>query len=633
MPSLAELVDAPQQTRELASSQGLPPAHVRIDGKSSYANDYAEAVSEWTDGVYSSSCALMAQEPECQEISRYIKILLGSHWLSSRPSYRSQIVVNKLLSFFYQQLAILSDVKANQSVETDNHELRTLAQNLTKLSYSNWIAQDADIALLYTLMHASLTGIGWTKVGFNPTEQEVTFLPLGPDSVIPVLPCQTDFQQSGGVIYRVWKPVAWAKDRFPQMWKHIKPEALPWSSKFPQRPYDVPEYTWNNLNPGWREFLAGDYMGKAASERGSVPMFLYNEFWFQDPQINTTLKPMDVGWGNYSYVVRPGEQIFPFGRLICTAGTTNRVILYDNTNIHWHGQFPFVPLRLRPLPWVFGGISDFRDLFPINHAINQMAADAQDLLKQVLNPVVLSRDRQISPESWDEYFPGMPGAKLKVLGQGPLSEVIQFQRPSEGPLAPLVQFIQLFSTFFEQQSGLTDMGRALQKKQVPGENTLDTIRDAQQNVFRLKGRFIELWQRGIGRLQVSDLSQYVTRRKVIQTLGPGGETQTYLDYDPATAVPYMTGTEPFRRGKDFVDKFRMSVVAGSALQSQRREMASLVMSLAAQHKVSTEFLYKILTLVGIPMPLWSEELEKIKKELSELPMMPAKGQRQPRMQR
>src|SRR5947209_18093100 len=159
------MVDAPSETRKLASTHGLPPVHVRVDGKSFYGEMYERETTDWVDGVYQSSTALLSQDPELGEISKYIRLLSGSHW-TNRPSYRSTFTVNKLLSFFYQQLALLSDVRMNTSIETDNPELRSLAQNLTRLAYANFTSQDGDIALLYTLMHASLTGIGYTKIGF-----------------------------------------------------------------------------------------------------------------------------------------------------------------------------------------------------------------------------------------------------------------------------------------------------------------------------------------------------------------------------------------------------------------------------------------------------------------------------------
>lgn len=623
MGSMIALVDAPKirQEEPLLRHGVTPPAHaLTADGKSWYQRNYESLTSEWCDNVYSSSSKLISQEPEIGEIAKYIKYLVGDQWVQDRPSYRAKPVINKLLNWFYGQLAILSDVRMNTIVETQNPELRKLSENLTKMSYANWASQDGDLALMFTEMHASVSGIGYTKVGYNPVEDEVSFLPLGPDSVIPILPCQTDFQQSGGAIYQAWKPISWGKVRYPYRWHLIKPEAGPWTHKFPTRPYYIQEYTWNNLNPGMRDFLADDSTGaKSSLEWGTVPMFMLNEFWYHDPQVNESKQTLTVGWGNYAYYVKPGDPIFPFGRLTVTAGQTGRIILYDGPNCHWHGMFPFVPLRLRPAPWLFGGISDIRDLYPINNIINQSVADFQDYSKQLLNPVVISRDRQISPDSWDDYFPGMPGAKIRVLGQGQLSDIIKFERPSDGSLSHLIPFIEMMIRFFDTQSGMVDVGRMASKKQVPGADTIEQIRDSQQGTYRLKGRFIEQWQKGIGRLQIPDIVQYTTKKKVIATLGPDGETWTYLDWDPESIVPYQKGTDPFRRGRSFTQQFKHQVAAGSALPSQRRDHAMIMSTLAAQHKISLKTLYASLRATGIPIGEYDKEIALIKQEMEELP--------------
>ena len=621
--------EPPKQAIELARSYGTPPIFAHgPTGALIYERFYEQVTSEWCEAVYSSAAKSLSEDPVLQDIPKWIRVLQGEHWLAGRPSYRATPVVNRVLRYWLELQSIISDVRLNTYVHSENPAYKDIAGKLTKLSASNWQDQDGDMKLMATVQHSSL-GIGFTKVGINPKEMDVTFLPSGSDSTIPIMPSANDFQESGGVIYKSWKPISWFWNKYSILARQVKPEASGWHRSYPARPYYIAEYTWNNMNPGFRAFFAETEgsKGRGVDEYGRVPMAMHQEFWFHDDRINTSMETLTVGYGNFTYLVKPGELVYPYGRLICTAGEHQRVVLYDGPNFHWHAMFPFAVLRLRPVVWLFTGLSLFQDLFPINCAINQLLADFQDYLKQILNPTLVVRDRAMSPDAYEEYFPGMPGAKIRIMNiNEPLANIFRFERPETGGMGIIPNAVQLLLRLFDEQAGLIDAGQLMGKKQVPSGETVEQIQNIRQSLFRMMASFVVKHMRQIGTMQISDMLQFYNRKKVVAHLGVDGVTWQNFDWDPDTYVQYTQGKEPFRRGREFVKNFRHMVAAGTALPAQRQSQANIAMALNARSRLSTKTLFTFLESTGFPSPDFEQEVTQILKESQELPQPnPPKG--------
>jgi hypothetical protein len=324
-----------------------------------------------------------------------------------------------------------------------------------------------------------------------------------------------------------------------------------------------------------------------------------------------------MGAGNWSYEVPPGKRIYPFGRLICTAQRSNRKILYDNTNFHWHGKFPFGMLKLQPVPWSWSGISEFRDLWPINHAMDQVLADGLDIQKQALNPTLVVQDKVIAEETWNKYFPGIPGAKLRVHSRGvPIDQVLRFIAPNIGVLSTIPALYNILRSAFNELAGFIDAGALLSKKQVPSSGSVESIRESQQSKFRIKGLFLESFIEDVGRLVMSDIIQFYTQRRTITMLGKDAWSWEHFDYDPSTLVPYSEGTNPYERGREFVKQFSMYVVSGSSLPSQRTENARIALGLRMRKDMSRESMYERLSLAGYSMPDPKTEELRLKEEFN-----------------
>ncbi len=635
--------EPPPSGERVKREYGTPPIFARESSSGLiYHKYYEDETKEWCTNTLAAAGQQQGEDPELQDIPKWINVLSGKHWLQGRPSYRATPYLNLSLRYWREIQSTISDVRLNTYVHCENPDYKQIAENVTKLSFANWQERDGDVTMMDTVQHSSF-GLGYTKVGMNTKEMHPAFLSLGTDSVTPILPSRNDFQDSGGVIFQTWKPLSWFYDKFAMLARQIQPESTGWTRSFASRPFYIPEYTWNNMNPGLRNVIANNTESKNAAsitESGRVAMAKMNEFWFHDDRLNESRLTLRMGYGNFQYLVKPGEPIYPYGRLICTAGEDCDVALYDGPNFHWHGMFPVDPLRLMPCVWLFSGMSVLKDTFPINQTINQLLADFQDYLKQILNPTVIVKDQAMSEAAWDEYFPGMPGAKIRLLNRNmQIAEMMKFERVPADGLGIIPQAIQMMTRFFYEQSGMVDTGNLANKKQMPSEGTIEQIQNIRQSLFRLMARMVEVHMRHVGAMQVADIIQFTNRKAAYAYLGPDGITWQNFDYDPESYVPMGStdrkrsplmdvygAEEPFRRGREFVKQFKQLVTTGSALPAQRQAMANVAQNLNARGKMSAETMYKFLSQAGYPMPNWDEEKSRIVKEASELPQAkPPKG--------
>ncbi|HVA00094.1 MAG TPA: hypothetical protein VMV34_00410, partial [Terriglobia bacterium] len=347
--------------------------------------------------------------------------------------------------------------------------------------------------------------------------------------------------------------------------------------------------------------------------------------WIHDPQVNSSGRTLRMGWGNWQYLVKPGAPIYPYGRLICTSGSTQRTILWDGPNPHWHAKFPFAALRPSPVPWLWSSVSDIRDLAPVQFAMNNTIADALGLLKLAVNKVLITKEGSMSEQTWNNYFPGMPGAKIKLVNRmESIDQQIKFFGPGAQEIAGIVPVYQILRSAFSELGGDID-NRLAGKEQVPSSESLRKFQDSQQARYRLKGHYVEAYFSDLGDLAASDICQFYTSDKVVSVIGPDRMTWEYIDWDPGNTIPVkFDEPEPFRRGHSFVKQLTAMVAAGSSLPEQRRETGQLALLLSKMGKFDLHNLMKKLQAAGYQMPSADEIIENIKKEMAAMPPPPDK---------
>lgn len=597
--------------------------------------NYVRKTKRWVGTVIETAKAEMSADPEIRNYERYVELIMGRHWTGAAPSWKPRPVVNKLAKHFWDNLANTADFRFSMEVSTTSRskDYREIAGNLTTLTQANFRNQHGMTALMFCAMFASL-GIGAVKITRDREKKDITYNPLGPDAFLPILGNVFDFQKSGGCLHRMMRPMSWYQQYHPQLAHLIHPQRPP--AEF-QGGVDPLSLGSGSYAPWARkgDYGVGSLMNAAADQFGARAFATeegcpYVEIHFRDPQLNRTNHNVIMGRGNHKYVVPPRGPLYPWGRRISVAGETDVVILDDGPNMHWHGMYPFVPLRLRPVPWMWSGISDFRDLVAINNPMNRLLGDGIALVEQAAKPTVVTREGSFSAQEWADYYPGQPGARLKLLNRmSSVTDQIHFITPPVGALGAVATFWQLLDRAFTEQAGQGSGSRMASKKQVPGADAVQAIQEAEQGIYRVKGIFTEQFFEDMGRLAMSDCAQFYDPTREVAYLGDDDETIKYLNEVPGNTLPTPSKGTSFLpgdllgsgmvEGSKFINQFVPMMTAGASLPAKRREQANLAIQLSAQGKISMKTLFKRLNAIGAALPDAEEEMKQIAKERQLLP--------------
>jgi hypothetical protein len=373
------------------------------------------------------------------------------------------------------------------------------------------------------------------------------------DTVKPVN-STSNIQTSSAIVYDTYKPMAYFFQRFGAE-KAMKVVKSPINySRMGDETYTtgmgMTEYTYNNLSPAMRRLTRNRKPPRTRDQtEDAFPVGQLQELWYDDISVNETKGEVivkDPGYSlethNYWYRVKPGERLFPRKRLMVFGG---HELLYDGPGPYWCELYPFVRLALDPIVWGAGGLSKYRELFPLNQGMNEIGAGVFDTIKKAINQTYVVKRGAVADADWDRFYPDMPGAKLRMTPIGnPTSDI----RPIGPPELPgyVFQFLmQYLFPSFDRHAGTMDVNSLAKKKQVPGGDTLEQIRDVQSAPTRMEGRRIEVALRDAGVLAVSHILQYYPREARYHLLGEDGLTWHDFEYKRDNMIPSGEAPESF----------------------------------------------------------------------------------------
>jgi hypothetical protein len=544
---------------------------------------------------------------EYDKVADYIGYLEGDGWWDKRrPRFLSTFYDNRLQNTRYNTLSLLTDIRPTIDVHSrvpEYQEQANVAQNIIRYE---WYNQDLDLSLVNVVDAAMLFGNAFWKIG-AAVPGFMKFTACGPDMVMPIQPGM-HIQDSTAVLFKTYKPVQYFKNIWPENCANLEEESVEvesYQGTTYARPPRVDEYTWGQMSPQMRSKVGL----KVTSNRPPGTPFSVielNEIWVNDPSLNESTKdvlmknpsvPLDSH--NYWYWVKPGERLYPRKRLIVFAGER---LMYDGPSPYWHGLFPFSMLRMNPVMWSFWGLSKYRDLIPLNKAANEIVAGTLDMCKRALNPQAVTKEGGVPKPAWENYFPNMPGGKLRLgPGSNPMSDV-GYLKPPELPGFVFQLLSQYLGPEYERMSGQIDMNKLTGKKQVPGGDTIEQMRDSQNAATRLEGRHIEVFLRDAGQIAVPNIFQHYTASRRMKFLGANGLTWEDFDYSPGSMVP--EGIPP----ESHIKNFSMDIMPGSLLGSGKDRNKQVAIGLYKEGGTSRKAMLRTLE---IP----NEEIEKIEQEL------------------
>ncbi len=569
-----------------------PRAPIAFHSKSGtldFPDNYKSSAAAWRDAARAEAIQTIKMNPERDYVRSYVDMLEGRFYGRQRPKYRSMFFDNRLAEARLIELCALTDIRPSMEVSclSDIPQYTRQADILRKVIQSIWDQNDLDLATEAAVDHAMFS-VGYWKIGATmPSETlpaRMLVTPCGMDTVMPIQP-SFDFQDASAVLYRVFKPMHRVKQAFGQSAEFIEREVTGAYLSFVGGAYpdgQIPDYSMNVMNPAIRQQPAGRSGISMASEAGPFASVEVEEYWIDDPTVNESMGEIQVkdprlelAQHNYHYRVPRGERLFPRKRLMVWAGSQ---ILYDGPSPYWHGLYPFSQLVLRPGVWRLGGISCYRNLVPLNLAMNRIGAAVSDLCERAADPQMAFSDGALDDTSFRNFYPDRAGAVLKMSPQAQWGVNAKYVDPAVLP-AYVGNFVDRVDRAFDRQSGAMDTAM-MRNKQTPGGDTIEQARDQANTIFRLDSRHIEPFMRASGTQMVSNCFQFFSRSQRMAMLGKDGITWEDFDFDAGTMIPWSV------RKEDHWRMFPLKIAAGSMHGGKRDRSRMIDMALFSKGAIS-----------------------------------------------
>lgn len=315
---------------------------------------YEFLARQWCEAAYEEAKLDNQASKEAQEIQTQIDYISGKQWSGRRPTYKASPIDNRMFGLFWELVSHLTDIRPVANVKPiadDTSEYISCGNMLNNCMKSWWLDTDADQALSMVVANGLLS-TSYGKLQWNPRRDNgagnFEILPYGINNVLPLKPGMF-LRDAQAIILEEPKSLSDLKMIFPLRGPLVQPDAdLSRQMSSPQKPANVPGRYFEALSPQMKQIV-----GTTVRPTQSVyPSALYREYWIKDRQVNNSGRVVMMGdpGTSWCYAVKPGQPLYPRGRLIVTAGKT---ILHDGPNPYWHGEFPFGDLRLNMVPWQF----------------------------------------------------------------------------------------------------------------------------------------------------------------------------------------------------------------------------------------------------------------------------------------
>ena len=595
----------------MATLQFPPRAAVQKErsGSWDHASGYDTRMIRWKEDLVRQGSSEMQAWKSFQEIERIIGYLDGDWYGANRPPYRSAFYDSYLSDQRREALASLSDIRPSIDITSSVEAYKAQAKVQHAYIRHLWSSENLDLKIVTWLDHA-LFGTGFMKMVARPNQ--FMFSAHGPDQVIPVQ-CNGELQSSGAVVYKAYKSLGYFQNSFgPEKCIGLERQSVKIAQQLGteryQRPAGVPEYTWDALSPRLqrRVSLRNASLQQQGNNYTPFPVIPLMEIYYDDWSINEFDHPVwihhpDLGKDehNYHYIVPPGARLYPRKRLVVFAGDR---VMYDGPSPFWHGLYPFSMLQLNPCVWSPGGISKYHDLIPLCRSINMVGSGIDEAVMRALNGTWIAKRGAIPEAVWEAFQPGKPGQKVLLNPVANINEFKEMQAPTLP--AQVADWLRYLVDDVKRRSGSLDIQGLARKKQAPGGDAIEQMRDTMSSPFRLEGRYLEAGLEQCGEQTISNIFQYADMDSRLRILGADGVTWEDFDYRASTMVPDSSDPESHWRA------FAFKIAPGSSHGSSRSQKRIEAFTMFRSGALSMEGLFE-----QTDFPANAQtEMERLKKE-------------------
>ena len=347
-----------------------------------------------------------------------------------------------------------------------------------------------------------------------------------PRNVFPIDPLSYHtFQDCSGVILRRPRTPEWVREEYDKV---VKPDMggttfFGWLQRIIE-------------GPGER---GGPLSRKSNADKQipHTPTVFVNTMYLKDKRTNKKGTVVRLGpWKDgkpdspWSYEVKPGQALFPFGRMIVWGGGAK---LYDGPSPYWSGKFPVIKFTLNPWPMSWLGKAPLWDCLPLQASITANLRVIDDHAAQVAQPAVIA-DRNVSKAEMNKVNSRAAGMKVRTnmaSGKG-----IQIVPPP--PLDQLIwEAIKWCEDKMQKLSGTADPSAMASLAQIPSDDTIDTIMKAMTPGIRLRSRILEGCYTELAEHYLYCMMEFDTMSKRVAQFGPQAVTAEDFDYAPGSMIP------------------------------------------------------------------------------------------------
>lgn len=591
---------------------------------------YERNVLGWVTESLREGESFLKEEYGYNDIDKHLAYIMEGDNSSDRKNTDvAWYKVNRVSKVHGDIVSGLTDVKPIFAFRTFNDAYASQSTLLNKLIKSWWINNDIDLRLADNISWSVAAGCGyslpvWSQARSNGLG-DVDLATIDPRDVIPIRPVNREnIQDCMGVIIRNVMSANYVRLKYPLKKHQIIPdrEGSKWTSRL------------RRAGGTFKSAIDRLQSRDQTTQDMNVPMVDVFSVYVRDYRINTSQDTIPMGDPdtNWFYDVKPGELLYPRGRLIVC---TSKTVLSDGPNPYWHGMFPVCKLTLDPYPWAFLGKSILKDLIPLNDLLSEMVSKVAQAARKTLKPGVIA-DKNCIPDSvLKNINTEREGMKLKinpVMGDG-----IKLTDPVIVPpyISDLIKFCVEHIDDLSGTRGLSDL---LALKQLPSSDSLEKMQAALTPSIRRRGRVIEAFLRQVAEQVKFNIFQFYSQKRRVQLVGENGLTFEDFDFDPGNMIPAMNADDTrskMERAISHINSFPFYICQNSLLSIAQMSNKMMYMQLRRMGDMDHTSLLEVMEIPNIPQineRLGSELDQKIQAATQAQTGRPPTGQKAPQQE-
>lgn len=553
-------------------------------------------VVAWCERLYETATEDQEYQKDIRETLHLIEFVFEDKQWGERARFsRNKPVLNKAERHFWENASLLTDLALDFQVKSFDHlndydPFESMLNELcTHWAMKNFFEDRIYDVVLYGLLHTGPSKMQWNS-SLNGGMGDVQLVPIAPWQWA-TLGCGAQPQDAECILYFVPQTKDYLVRRFGNTAMRVECDVDSGSalSGHFNRPAHINKQSWAAMGPALKRALG---IKSAAGSDTPYPAALTKELWMNDSSRNeksftVTVGPSDSKGNplvNWAYRVGPGELLYPRGRVICIAGGC---VLEDQCNPYWHAKKPFPLYRPKRVPWAMNGRSSVKPWILMNATINKIVGGYLDSLYAINEPTLIAPKGAFPSGDWESLDPGAAGGKIKYNNNAPKAP--EFAKRAEFPFGPAIQAIDMVSKELDMASGSSAIQQALNKKQVPGEGSLEMILSSRSLPVRLQSRALTSFIEDLGAMGVADILQFYSVSHRVAVLGEKGISAS--DFRPLYGSVYNlnSGMKP----EEFVRKFQLAIRPDNTLTSQRNDKVQVAIALRRMGDLSSQGMYRV----------------------------------------